>query len=52
MEILFIYTAFTFNFYDIEFQTRVAMDRFIIATIGAHVLLPIKVLNDLYKLKK
>ena len=52
MQILFIYTAFTFNFYDIEFQTRVAMDRFIIATIGAHVLLPIKVLNDLYKLKK
>jgi len=41
-----------FNFYDVEFQTRVAIDRFIITTIGAHVLLPIKVLNDLYKLKK
>ena len=52
MHILFTYAAFMFNYYDVEFQTRVAMDRFIIATIGVHILLPIKILNNISTQKK
>ncbi|MDA9629760.1 hypothetical protein N9S67_02045 [Candidatus Pelagibacter sp.] len=42
---IFTYVAFMFNFYDVEFQTRVAMDRFLISTCGIYSLVYLIIYN-------
>lgn len=47
---IFTYVAFMFNFYDVKFQTQVAMDRFLISTCGIYSLVYLIIYNK-FKLK-
>ena len=57
---IFTYVAFMFNFYDVKFQTQVAMDRFLISTCGIYSLVyliiynkfKLKMIPKTYKIKK
>jgi|TARA_B110000971_G_scaffold40484_1_gene39640 hypothetical protein len=45
LHVIFTYMAFMFNFYDVKFQTQVAMDRFLISTCGIYSLVYLIIYN-------